>query len=473
MKNNSIINTDNIGILDHLPMLSLTTIVELDQIVLSHLDPPQILRMSEVNTYFKGLCEDKCQMINGPKYDIDLVLQQNNDWIIQWQIEQLDILFRMLIPRGMLRHNNMMDEYIRKAFYYNNIALLDQMLKYQHISNIYMSYARYKHAYDSEYFKYNFYIHAKQRISESFGIPHGNIPTEQAINILCNLINNKKYDDILNIIDHMSKKKMAKIFKKILTGNQTRMIQKKYQFNMIEVLSDNTALRFYKCLFDKLNIQRPVYFYAFHQASRKEDDAIFWSLVEKYNDNIDDSVMKKAIYNACKFGHLKIMQWAFNNYKNTYNIHKTNSYLGVKYTLFELAIIRSHLHIARWLVNLCENNKEKYGQINIHRRIEYCFRHACKYTDKTLVQYLIELGETSYGKINIHTHQNQAIRYALEKCDFELAKYLIELGNDSYGQFDFAKLNMPQQCPFGIDSKVYVDMCEWFDMQSVRAFIYS
>lgn len=87
----------------------------------------------------------------------------------------------------------------------------------------------------------------------------------------------------------------------------------------------------------------------------------------------------------------------------------------------------------RWLIEQSEIGGER---IDIHNNQELPFRATCDWGDLDMAKLLIELGEGLYGRIDIHACDECAFRYACYGARIDMAQWLIELGEQSYGRIN-------------------------------------
>lgn len=98
--------------------------------------------------------------------------------------------------------------------------------------------------------------------------------------------------------------------------------------------------------------------------------------------------------------------------------------------------------IAEWLLEL---GVKSGRNVDIHIDNEYGFRIVCEKGNLDFAKWLIALGEGEYGRIDIHINTTKSGRYGLDNSAFvsacraghiDIVKWLVALGEESYGKIN-------------------------------------
>lgn len=416
-------------------MLSISTVKEIDELIISFLDPPQVLTMSELNTYFNELTNPKCIEFNVAKNNVFNALRMNYEWIIQWHIRSEHINNK----KGRIRYSSKVSrQFLKESFACANYSfttfLLDKIseTKYADISSVIQKITDdFSHIYNGK-FDVNFLEYVEDHIQKKFGVKCADyLMSEMSVrNIIEKLINKLQYDTIFALVKrNMHLTILSEWIVMHLTNNPT-----------IFVKLDNT---FITSLFNMLNIclTADYYNHMIERSSVLKDNSTFFILVDKYGSYVHHL----SLFNfVCQYSdNVSIAQWLMTNADQTGNTIRLDKKYDAGMYPFEIACVNHNLELAKWFCDLSETNSDKYGRIDIHRDDEYLFRHVCTSNitvrDTDIANFLIEIGETtSQGRIDIHA--KGILFECIKKQKTRISEYLLKLGIESYGKFDLSHI---------------------------------
>lgn len=423
-------------------MLGLGKNLDIDKLIVSYVDPPQILTMSEVNKYFNALVADKRDIFIDVKYNIEFSLIAQNEWIIQWHVRSMSDTIRQI----RLRQNNQrmlqleyFDTWIDPCFQHKNLSFAQFLLKISVNANISknfildkvgkcfirlcaenfdMAFVKQFDDYLEHYYQTNLFACGPIIILQNIYVK---------IDILLGLLTQKQYDGVL-------------YFLRLLKNTS-------YEIDCVDldryIENKDCPLILRECSADFLNhffdligqTKRGVDRWYLTQACLATTDTLFFELIStnKYDDCINHA---KILCLAAQSGHISIFEWIRERthipsiMSGVNGIHINNNLLDA----FELACYFGHMDMVKWLLEINPN-------ILIHKKNEMAFFAACINGHISIAKYLIELGESaSHGRIDIHAKcdlikRTNIIADIIGK-HYELAEWLFVLGIESYGKFD-------------------------------------
>ena len=131
--------------------------------------------------------------------------------------------------------------------------------------------------------------------------------------------------------------------------------------------------------------------------------------------------MERQFMRYCKTGDLY-------GIKKIIKTHKINIHVNHEEG-FRWACCNGHLSIVEYLINLYKNDN-KYAIINIHIDNEHGFRWACYNGRLPIVKYLINLYKINpdYDIINIHANNEYGFQWACKNGHKYIIKYLLSIG---------------------------------------------
>jgi ankyrin repeat protein len=151
------------------------------------------------------------------------------------------------------------------------------------------------------------------------------------------------------------------------------------------------------------------------------------NLLNKNKINIHSN-NEQGFISACMNGHIHIVEYLINLYKNDIIYTKININNGLG---FQLACAYGHLNIVKYLVNLYKNNQTSDNKmININNNRGFIC--ACKTEHQHIITYLMKLYKThkQYNKIIIDYNKPNYLKW------YNNYKYFISCGCYSYEKTD-------------------------------------
>lgn len=276
---------------------------DIDGLIVSYLDPPQILTMSEVNSYFNQLAADRRAQFVKVKYDVSASLRERYEWIVQWHIRCISDSIDISVRRDICTYeyiSRLVRKYIQSCYLFNSFSFTHFLMKnYTHVncsgSNIYVFGIDdiFKGDVDIKFMK--FVDDCLQRFCDTDLRRMCNMGISWSAgrySVTHDLLKNKKYEEVLYFLD-------------IIGENAATMAP--YFSEGMEIWDrSNTPL---DCTSDFLiSFLRRLHMmqYVLKAACIMSTDQVFFELVDKYSDTISHSDL---FFAACRGGHVSVAQW--------------------------------------------------------------------------------------------------------------------------------------------------------------------
>lgn len=414
------------------PMSTLSGISDVDRQIISYLNPPQILTVSEVDTYMCKLVAELRAQFTQAKFDIGESIKHNYEYVVQWHIDNLTQSINSFKRRHLdteAMRKDLCYQYLNTCFLHNNYPFTLFLIEHRPTDRIEGNICG---AFDNifaEPFDINFVKYVDKCLYDIHNL------TLQKIGIDCKyetyhrhlieLFRTKQYADAEYLIN-LNKRQNTCIHDDLFN------LSDKGCFSMKEIRSES-----FISLCDKLNISKERYHnHILHRSCLKKTDKHFFELIKQ----IPKFDCGCIIWSACRGGHVSIGQWLLDEaqlrnqdvdldeYEFIYISNK-----GLSCNPIHIASLRGKLEMLQWLLKI--NPK-----FDIHAKNEQCIRMACIEGHISIVQYLFEISEQTNYEIDIHVNSDRLLRSAIHRLHLELAEWLICKGFEYNSPFDLCKI---------------------------------
>lgn len=289
------------------------TNLDIDRLIVSYLNPPQILSMSEVNQYFCTVVKVPRTQFIQVKYKIKKALENKYEQIIQWHIRSIPISLDRYQQDNceINKESDMCKFYIEYSFLHNNFALTQFLLEIavdacldptvifsRHLQRIFWGEVDIK-----------FIRHVDDCLRRIYDYSISDLMySEDPYGLFYKMIEDKKYEEAI-YYHRIVKTPCARTFKYELDNDLDSFAQ----FDMNS--------EFLIPLFNLFGIHNPHY-YALIQSCGAKDDNIFFELIEKYSFDISYQTL---FFAACRGGHLSVVKWLWTNAADPIDLDATEA----------------------------------------------------------------------------------------------------------------------------------------------------
>lgn len=392
---------------------------DIDGLIVSYLDPPQILTMSEVNQYFNQLAADRRMQFIKVKTDIEAAIKTSNEWILRWHMANW----------SKYTNQKKLIEILQSSFLYNNYYFAEFILEksvhdFNHYVKLELSHSL-RFAYFGTYDP-KFIMHVEECMERFYKIRYeDDLPQEFLVfNYMIRIMRQKNVESVAAWIN---KHKMyidgLSLRLKTFVGSEPQFLSY-FDSEFIDAVC--TLLN---CTLTKTDYQS-----AINKACVLKESGTFFKIIAKFSSYVDHQEMFGS---ACEGGHHNIVEWFINNSVTPIRFDLPDPVSNI--TCFETACKHNKSYIVDVLINLSQQSPDKHGHIDIHRRRDLAFTLACRMGHIGLAKYLLERCEQfELGPINIHSRP--VLLAALMGQHYDVAKWLLDISTTSYGKFDLSKV---------------------------------
>lgn len=369
-------------------MNSITGVQELDVLIISHLDPPQILTVSELNTYFNKLTDLKRSQFINVKHDIRKSMK--SDWIARWHIKCMSNAYEILDIRKM--PNNKIDTFdylIMSSLRYNQrefTRFLIESVKKVSINTLREECGLHMMSIFENEVDMNFINYVDECFKHTFGVTFLSIYDGRAYNydeilkIFWSIaVKQKKYTEALFFL-RQSPQSFAYIGGKLFTHFDLD------RFRLADHPSD-----FLCSLFELLQIEISTSNeFVLPEACELPDDKVFFQLL---SDKLHwpSTCYQDIFVSACTEGKISIVKWLLNHpsqQSDLLNLNAESTLHSRSINTFGLVCYYGHMDMVKWFLS----PDQPIGPIDIHWDNDSALFFACVGGHVDVCNYLISVG---------------------------------------------------------------------------------
>lgn len=441
---------------------SIIGIEEIEQLILCQLDPPDIINMREVNTYYVIQTQALADQFTAVKYDLTSALDKNFEWIIKWHLKIIRDSAQKLIrreSRPALKESmiqNLFSRYEHIAQAQCSIPLMKLLVELAHIHKLTfcnLTNQNFFYLCDSNKPQLEFLMYVVNVLQQDGCSFYEAFLSKELVYKRAIEISNT---DILTYIhslmpsDNFPHRHKDILFDKIVksfgVGDGDRL---RIMYNILTSVSDLTDSQ-RDLIKEKLHMNNED---AFRSACYKNNMPMIQFLTELANNEYGPIDLHAeddyGLYFCIRNENADMFDFLHTLYVQSYG--KDNFRDCLEQCLHHMVMCKRNLEPIKFLFDCAE----KYEiAIDIHARNEYVFRMYCIYFDVSDIKCILDLGEKSGRKINIHANDEEAFRIACILNNIPVINLLLELGLTSYGPIDIhAKSESAFQMACGTHNK--------------------
>lgn len=399
-------------------MQSISGITDIDRLIISHANPPAVLTMSELNTYYYSLTVDRASEFRCAKYDIESALKSRSDWIIQWHIECVDQHTKGLSNRFGF-DNGDRDYYMRIerrmrdiGWKYNNISLVEHGVCSFIEANRVLQESLIRSSFNKKYFDPIFF----EYISRTFTKEIGSWIDEYTISKVCLTGKFLQAECVFKYMLKGNIEELASLLQNII--KKWRWSNRYSLHNCIVFLIDFCERHF---LSVKLDFDMCVLKFAAEKSDVKYIRKII-TYAKRTQSSIGD--ITQLFRDICVKGYIGSAQVIYDSYAD-----ELHTYLD-HHVLFVDICAKGEADIIQWFW------KVWHPKLDIHINSEQIFRTGCgRKNGLQLIRWLVELGEQLHSPIDIHATADKAFQNAYDRGYVHILDYLFELADRTYGSY--------------------------------------